>query len=342
MGILLIGVLSIMSLVPVAIHQVATASDNTLGAAVGQNVIVSLQNGQVDMGDYYDIYDPLATPPDTTVDYLFNELYRTDEVELYSDNSPPLADTSLQSYDNWPAAIWAIHRNEIDNGGTGFGNMGAGRRTFQIPGDTGVFTVETWNDMVPDSRFVGSGHPELVPVPWAQDYYWSATFLPIPADDDEDGSVDEDVYGDEDGDTDPDDDADGLIDEDDLIMPSTDYRVQVAVWRVVNPSADLLLYDSGDGRAATWTDGSAEITGLSGGTLARANQYDYIRLDSYGVWYRIARYDVENTPNTVELVTEFRHPDGGTFTGPISVASDFKLIGLYDAVVESSELGGAP
>ena len=342
MGILLVGVLSIMSLVPVAIHQVITSSDNTLGAAIGQSAIVSLQNGQLDMGNYEVDTAIYPNPPDYM--YRFNEFYRSPDalpdtvlMHLRFFDNHVEADTDLYSYGNWPAAIHALHRDRVDDNQRGFGNgaavNGQVRPSFTIPGDTPIFTSATWDGLVNQSA------PQLVPVPWAQDYYWSATFLPIPADDDLDGSEDNDPYEYDSG------LGYGTGGADDLIMPGTHYRVQVAVWRWVNPNSKLMLYDETDGIRANWTVGSKQVQLAPGSDIRLANQFDYIRMDDYGVWYRIAEYDFANASDTVTLVTPFKHPDDtvGAFTNrSISVASDFKLVGVYEAIVESSDLGGTP
>jgi Tfp pilus assembly protein PilV len=341
MGILLVGVLSIMSLVPVAIHQVTTSSDNTLGAAIGQSVIVSLQNGQLDMGNYEVDTNIHPNPPDYM--YRFNDFYRSPDalpdtvlMQLDLSNTHIEADTDLYSYGNWPNAIYALHRDRIDDGQPGFGNGGtvAGgiRPSFTIPGDTPIFINVTWEGLVDQSA------PQLVPVPWAQDYYWSATFLPISADDDLDSpsDYDDDPYVHDSG------LGHGTGGTDDLIMPGTNYRVQVAVWRWVNPNSKLMLYDASDNITGDWQVGSNTVTNLSN-DIRLANQFDYIRMDDYGVWYRIGEYDFANAPDTVTLVTPFQHPDSGAFNGrAISVASDFKLVGVYEAIVESSDLGGTP
>jgi hypothetical protein len=207
------------------------------------------------------------------------------------------------------------------------------RPSFRIPGtapNDPVFTDQTWDQLI------GRSEPELVPVPWAEDYYWSATFLPIADDDDMDGTEDEDPY-------------DGTVGTgtDDLIMPGTSYRVQVAVWRVVNREADLMMYEN---LQATWTNDSNQVTITGGDTIGRVRQYDYIRLDDYGVWYRIADVEdpmAESGDAQVTLVTPFRHPDsGGRFSGPVTanttIASDFKLIGVFEGIIGAPELGGSP
>lgn len=354
-GILLVGVLSIMSLVPVSIHQVASTSDNTIGAAVARNAFIALRYGHLDAMDHVDPDEPAET-------ILYNTAYRNGDIQLYGVG----AESNLADFAGWPAVIYARHWRRADyspasdRASYGYGYCGTNTAAaghgpaFQIPGDTVLFQQATVDTLfqagsrrraVLETLTAGGNtydHPKLIPSGWAQDYYWSATFLPIAADDDGDGTIDEDRF-----DTlDNDDDSDGVLNEDDTVMPGTSYRVQLAVWRVVNPQAPLMLYggDSGNPRTADWTEGTNTVT-IKDGDLRGVKNFDYIRMDDYGVWYRIASIEDQTGPNpVVTLVSPFTHPDTGQAFNDmnISITNDFKLVGLYEDVVTAPELGGTP
>jgi Tfp pilus assembly protein PilV len=322
-GILALGVLGIMSLVPSAMHQVAATSANTRGAAIAKNALVALQNGQVDMRDYN------LWPVADTALYSFNASYRLGETMLAIE-----ADSTLVEYGDWPAAIYAWHVYQKDLGYPGVGD-GTGAPTFRLPADTDLFSESTWQGLVGQDNA-----PPMVPVGWARSHGWTATFLPISADDDGDGRVDEDGY---DG---VDTDYDDLVDEDGLIMPTTVYRIQIAVWRYPAwQSSPERVFTYGDGAVSgTFTDGDTEV--VLDAPVPLADVGDYVRMDAHGVWYKILALEDKEEPSPVlTLSTTFLHPSlfvGATMRGDVSIASNFKLIGLYEGIVEPVALGAAP
>jgi len=334
-GILAIGVLGVMSLVPSAMHQVTMSSNRTIGAAVAKNALLALQQGQLDLLDYNGpagAIDPNEPIIDTG---LYASSYRDETVggtriELSSGSVP------LINYGGWPEAIYARHVDAT------LGPVGDGAQypTYQIPGDTDFLAPSTWAGIE-----IGSARPPFIPCAWSPGYGWTATFMPISVDDDGDGSVDEDSAIQSWANVNDDPGTDNLVDEDDLIMPNTSYRVQIAVWR--NPGwrqpteHPLLLYPRASGSpSGTWTNGNIQVN--VNGSLVLADVGDYIRLDSYGIWYRIAAIDQTNPTNpVVTLTSPFVHR-GGTLTGPISVANNFKLVVLHEGVVKPREPGDVP
>jgi prepilin-type N-terminal cleavage/methylation domain-containing protein len=314
-AILAIGIIGIFSLIPMSIHQVSTSLGSTVGATAAKNALTSLQHRQLDLCDY-------AAPDSPAIGFATS----------FGDGSTQLnvaGGTALWTYPDLPAAICDYHRNTSPVG------CGISALTFKIPGigTEQYFTPGTWAALgisVP----AGSNNPDCIPVPWARDFGWTAVFVPISDNDDRDGQLDEDTYGDSDGNGDPDDDNDGLVDEDDLIMPGTCYRVQVAVWR-----AYRLLYN---GTLNGTFANNSNVVALSL-TAPNARQGDYIRLDRYGVWHKIAA--IQGT--TVTLQTPFNHPSPGAappggFTGQVSIASNFKLLGLYETVITPRSLRDTP
>lgn len=290
-GILAIGVLGIMSLVPVAMRQVADTSANTLGPLIAKNALISLQHGQLDMADY-DAADYTALADSV----LFNTGYRRGRTGLNIG-----ADTPLVGYSGWSEAIYQYH---VD--GTAVGNDSPSppgdNPTFQIPGGMDYLHTDTWQDL-----FGRPDRPPFIPVAWASAHGWTAVFLPISA-----GG--------------------------DLITPFTTYRVQIAVWRQPKwrKNARKLLLYAGT-RDGAFIDGDAGVV-LSGGDIARADVGDYIRLDDYGVWYRINGIEHDTSQPEVTLATPFQHPSGGPLpTGSVSIASSFKLIGLYEGQIGPDE-----
>lgn len=126
----------------------------------------------------------------------------------------------------------------------------------------------------------------------APDYGWTATFLPLS----------------------------------NMIDPRTRYRVQIAVWRDYD-----LRYDGSGGnftgsfqRNAGHTDDSVQLHWLA----LDAKPGDYIRLDRHGIWYRIE--SINDAHDIVKLAVPFKHPSGVSLSGPVSIASGFKLLGVYE------------
>ena len=308
-AILAIGVIGILSLIPMSIHQVSTSLGSTVGATAAKNALTGLQHRQLDLCDY-------AAPDSPAIGFATS--FGNGSTQLNVAGGTP-----IWLYPDLPAAICDYHRN------TALVGCGISAPTFKVPGLAGeqFFTPGTWAALgiLP----AGQNNPDFIPVPWARDFGWTAVFVPISADDDGDGDLtNEDAF---DG---VDNDGDGLVDEDDLIMPGTCYRVQVAVWR-----AYRLLYNGTPN--GTFTNNS-NVVALSL-TAPNARQGDYIRLDRYGVWHKIAA--IQGT--AVTLQAPFNHPSPGAappggFTGPVSIASNFKLLGLYETVITPRSLRDMP
>jgi prepilin-type N-terminal cleavage/methylation domain-containing protein len=307
-AILAVGIIGILSLIPMSIRQVSASLGSTVGATAAKNALTSLQHRQLDLCDY-------AAPDHPAVQFQTSFGAGTTRLNVAAGGTP------LWTYPDMPAAICDYDRNTSPVG------CGISAPTFKVPGLAGeqFFTPGTWAALgiLP----AGQNYPNCIPVPWARDFGWTAVFVPISADDDGDGSLDEDPPNS------VDDDSDGLVDEDDLIMPGTCYRVQVAVWR-----AYRLLYNGT--LNGTFTNNSNAVT-LSL-TAPNARQGDYIRLDRYGVWHKIAAIQGTN----VTLQTPFNHPSPGAaapgFTGPVSIAGNFQLLGLYETVITPRSLRDMP
>jgi hypothetical protein len=319
-AILAAGVIGIMSLVPFSIRQVGASMASTTSASVAKNALVSLGRRQLDLADY-----PAADYPGNITDRLFATRFRDAWANANSSRlNVGAAGTPLALYPDMPSAIFAYH---VNTAAVGDGSA-TGAPTFKVPGlpTEQYFTAGTWSGLgipVP----VGN-NPSVIPVPWASDYGWTATFLPISADDDGDGTFDEDSV---DGN---DNDSDGLVDEDGLIMPGTSYRVQVAVWRA---------YRLRCGPGATAVNGTFTDNGAAPGTVSLSAAVldalpgDYIRLDRYGIWFKIAAI----SGTDVTLIGQFRHP-GSLGFGAVSIASPVNLIGLYEGVIAPRSLRGSP
>jgi len=313
-GILMLGVLGIMSLVPMAMHQVTITSNKTISAAIAKNALAALQYGQLDLVDY-------TTTADTA---LFNTSYRERRTGLNLISS----DTALASYAGWPEAIYRIAADTMIGNGQ-YEDM----PSFQIPGERDLIHPATWTDLL--GSFTGP-RPVFVPAPWARGYGWTATFLPLTEDNDGDGLYDEDP------DQGPlhyniDDDGDGPTDEDPFeIYPETVYRVQIVVWRhgPWRNKPERLYIRHGDGLLGEFQDGKREV--LLNGPIPKVDVGDYIRMDDYGVWYRIADIQGGETASPIlKLATKFRHPSGAVLTArTVSIANNFKVAGLYEGLVD--------
>jgi Flp pilus assembly pilin Flp len=309
-AILAVGIIGIFSLVPVAIRQVSTSLGATVSAAAAKNALISLQNRQLEACDY-------TWPPDwPPVPFATSFLNGTTALNM---GGTP---AGLITFPDLPTALYAYN---VANPGAPIGD---GRTagplagpTFKVPGlqtDPAWITQASWdvlrtaaNAAVPNSWPWALGQrPSYIPVPWARDFGWTATFVPVAL----------------------------------PIGPTTQYRVQVAVWR-----AYRLLYDgpaavaAGAAAMGTFGNGSQTVT-LRGPAAevarltAMASAGSYIRLDAYGIWYKIQAISGAN----VTLMTPFSHP-AAPLTGPVSVASNFQLMGLYEGVVTPRGLrGGLP
>jgi hypothetical protein len=329
-GILTIGVLGIMSLVPAATHQIASATGSTLGANIAREAFDALQNGQLAMADYaHDDY-PAA------FQYADDYLNGVTGLDLDADTA------MLNTYGSWSAAIAAIDDAwEVAPDTLAFG-CGAPPATspwgaythdsFRIPGDS-VLTTTAWTSLLTGTPMAGQ-RPEFVPVPWAEDYGWTATFLPV--------WTDENTPGIPDG----------------TITPSTSYRVQVAVWRwhkwnfIAQGDRDG-MYDIKGGAGisqGTFTAGSTQVDFAT--PIHNAHNSGFIRPDAYGVWLQVDRigeddgsFDKHSSAPRLHLVAPFAHPgmaDGDTMTVNVSMASPLRLVGLYDGYITPPSMRATP
>lgn len=105
----------------------------------------------------------------------------------------------------------------------------------------------------------------------------------------------------------------------------TRYRVQIAVWR------DYGLRYDGSGGNFTGTFQTGDSVDLHWFAFD-ANPGDYIRLDRLGIWCRIE--DVDDDKRGVTLTVPFKHPSGVALSGPVSIASRFNLLGLYETGIK--------
>ena len=331
-GILTVGVLGIMSLVPAATHQVGSATGSTIGSNIARDALEALQNGRIAFADYDSTLYPGA--------FQFSTLYDDGTLALDLNTSPALP---LNTYGSWPGAIAAIDDEWQVAPDTTIYGCAAPILTspwlcytdpsFRIPG-AHVFTQASW-----DALLVGmpiatvNARPEFVPVPWADDYGWTATFLPVWADEINNNT----------GLASPDTNPDGTI------LPSTNYRVQIAIWRwhkwnsAIQANRDA-MYDYKGTAQATFTAGSDRVD-ITSGNILKAHANGFIRFDDYGVWMQIARIGEEDgsfgkaDPNPrVYLVAPFQHPgmaagDVTPLPVNISMTSALRLVGLYEGSV---------
>ena len=337
-GILTIGVLGIMSLVPAATHQIGSATGSTIGANIAREALLALQNGQLAMADY------------TGTGMLYATYYHNSTTALDLN-----ADTGiLNTYGNWPAAIAAID-DAWDNApaDTLFYGCGAPTATspwlcytdasFRIPGEH-VLTAMAWADLLTGTPMAASDpstqpSPEFVPAPWADDYGWTATFLPVWKDE-KDNTL---------GTVGPDGIPDGEI------TPATSYRVQIAVWRWRKWSSAAQaerdgMYDIKGAVQATFTGGSNVVTFDT--PIHNAHSHGYIRPDDYGVWLCVDRIGEEDGTNDkhsanpiLYLVSPFTHPGmatGDTMQVYVSMANPLNLVGLYDGYITPPSTRATP
>jgi len=257
MGILAFGLFGILTLFPIAIRNVSTATGRTSAATVAKSVMTSLQSGYLDLWSH-----KLSSTDDrteVTADPLLEEPASAALYWIYASGfGTPIA----------PQFSRVIQYFAARGGTVGDGSTDS---TFRIP------------DNLANKTDVGDGN--LVKPDWAPGYGWTATFLPLST----------------------------------PIGPDTSYGVQIAVWREYK---------------LKWQDNAEFIPGddtvrVASRTDARPG--DYIRLDRLGIWYRIQ--GVNDDDKTVELVVPFKHPSGGVLRGPASIASRFKLVGVYETVV---------
>jgi len=257
MGILAFGLFGILTLFPIAIRNISTATGRTSAATVAKSVMTSLQSGYLDLRSHK--LSSTDNRTEVTADPVLDEPSGAALYWIYTSGFGTSTDPRFSRVIQYFAA----------QGGTvGDGSTDS---TFRIP------------DNLANKTDVGDGN--LVKPDWAPGYGWTATFLPLSDD----------------------------IDE------HTCYRVQIAVWR------EYQLKWQGD---AEFTPGDDTVQVAS---RTDAKPGDYIRLDKLGIWYRIQGVNDDN--KTVELAVPFKHPSGGVLSGPASIASRFKLVGIYETVV---------
>jgi len=212
----------------------------------------------------------------------------------YLDGRFRIKGTALTSWWHWPEAVYAYAQAYASSvDGT------ENNPTFRIGGEmTGLLLDDA----------------PLEYVPFADtDYGWTATFLPL-----------SDVT---------------------VTLDRTGYRVQIAVWRNYR---SLIYSGVGRGYEYVYSGSTTRITIKDGATAApgelefaqRVSAGDYLRLDTLGIWYRIV--EVEDPPKDgdnylhVVVAGNVIHPresDLRNLLSPISVASRFNLVGLYETVV---------
>jgi len=169
-----------------------------------------------------------------------------------------------------------------------------GKPAFQVP------------RCLSNPKELGDEHGNVIKPYWARGYGWEATFLPLSDD----------------------------IDE------QTRYRVQIAVWSdyglLWEGNATFWGADGQDNDADGQIDEDDEALTVilelaPDEDPPRVNTDDYIRVDGHGIWYKIESVD----GNTVKLASRFKHPKAKKgFKGvPSSIASRYKLVGLYETVV---------
>jgi len=318
MGILAFGLCGILTLFPLAIRNTQMALDRTSESAVARNAIASLTRlGLAGIeGRVYPVVPQVTT---STGAYLL---------------------TDATQFSGISEAIFKHHRSAPDfsncvGDDSSYPRGGGPWPSFKIPGD---FANEAaFRDVD------GDGHGDLVSVPWNPGLGWTAVFMPISEDDDGDTFFDEDWWN-----SGVDDDTDGPSDEDDLVMPTTRYRVQVAVWRNYG-----LIYDGADpsgtyvgtfwGGDGADNDGDTNVDEADEQTTIElawdpsdARPADYVRFDSHGFWYEIE--ELKDAPTAgnhlVVLKRPFKHPSAQDFQNvPVSVASRWKLVHLEETVV---------
>lgn len=290
MGILAFGLFGILTLFPIAIRNISTATGRTFAATVAKSAMASIQIG------YLDIWDHKLSSTDSRA-----ARNQADEPDL---KDPEIAGYLYSVYNTYqvvPQLSTAIYNYALSAGVVGDGSTAA-LKTFRIPDD------------LDDATIAGDQDGNLVIPSWAPEYGWTATFLPMPI-----------------GPT---------------IDAHTRYRVQIAVWRKyelkwegslgeINKFPSPAAFDGQD------SDGDGEIDDSSEACLievlpqlcAKAATGDYIRLDDLGIWYRIEDVDDEN--NFVKLAVPFHHhaAQAAPLSGPASIASRFKLLGVYETII---------
>jgi len=151
---------------------------------------------------------------------------------------------------------------------------------------------------------LGDEHGNVIKPYWARGYGWEATFLPLSDD----------------------------IDE------QTRYRVQIAVWSdyglLWEGNATFWGADGQDNDADGQIDEDDEALTVilelaPDEDPPRVRTDDYIRVDSHGIWYKIESVD----GNIIKLASRFKHPKKGFKKVSSSIASRFKLVGVYETVV---------
>lgn len=313
MGIMMLGMLGILTLFPIAIRSMSKAVNRTLGAAAAKNAIVSMSLYCIDLTD--------------TAVYADTGVYGI--LDVNGDGSYDADDDFLLDADNtqWnlSQALYGFDADASHTIGHGWPDA-----SFKLPDDL-------LNKAKVAKDFDKDGTVDAIPVDWHTDIGWTATFVPVPVDSDIDG------YGDEDPKVGVDrDDSDGLSPYDDPvnITDQTLYAVQVAVWR------NYKLFESiGANPKGTFGYQSpyVGISDVNGEFWNKVKTGDYLRYHAHGVWYQIQEVDKSNT--RVKLAEDYRHavltdlnphPLGTSDTlGPvkIDVASRWRLIALHDAVV---------
>ncbi len=297
MGILAIGMMGILTLFPLAIRNISIAVNRTMGAAVAKNAIASLSMYAVDLSRLDASFPPVVIG------------------EVAADGTNNGSNVLLEGVGG--NMSWAIYAYHTDNP-PGIGH-GVPRRSFQMPDDLA-------NADAVGRDFDGKPGVDAVTVPWHTDFGWTATFLPMPVNDDpgNDDLADEDPV---DG---IDNDGDLSTDEDDVnITPTTIYAVQVAVWRNYR-----LIYPAAAAPTGTFKSGESEVSilGADAEFWTKVKPGDFIRHKDHGIWYQIA----ELSGGSVFLAGEFSHPVD-SISGDVEVASRFRLVAIYDSAVGGSE-----